>query len=527
MNKVMVLDCTLRDGGYCNKWEFGLQNVKTITNCLVEANVEIIECGFLTQRSADIGSNYTKFCSVQEISEILPSNRTGKLFVAMINYGEFNIEDIPEHQNDYINGIRVAFHKKNVDQALDYCMKIMSKGYLVFVQPMVSLSYTDEEFISLIKSVNKFNPFAFYIVDSFGMMKSKDLIRLFYMIEHNLHNSVWIGFHSHNNMQLSYSNAQTLVNLQTNRDIIIDSSIMGMGRGAGNLNTELFVDFLNENLSKEYNLSPLLYVIDKILTGFYEKNYWGYSLPNYISALHNAHPNYAGYLDLKRTLTFEDMNKIFNMMDADKKNIYDERYIEELYFKFQEKDQVQIDKLNDFKQHLSGKRVLVIASGNSTVTEKDKIISCAKRENVITISVNRDFDPSITNFIFVSNLRRFRDISTHEKTKAIITSNISATGVYLQVSYKDLLNSHELVKDNSTLMLVKFLISQGVDTILLAGLDGYYQNEEQVLFNQSINSYSEFEIAKMKNIGVSDVLKDLRSIVDIQFITTPKYITIS
>ena len=73
-----------------------------------------------------------------------------------------------------------------MQQALELCRKILEKGYLVFVQPMVSASYSDEEFIQLIQSVNEIQPYAFYIVDSFGMMKEKDLARFFYMVEHNL-----------------------------------------------------------------------------------------------------------------------------------------------------------------------------------------------------------------------------------------------------------------------------------------------------------------------------------------------------
>lgn len=119
---------------------------------------------------------------------------------------------------------------------------------------MVTLSYSDEEFLKLIRQVNEFMPYAFYIVDSFGMMKGKDLTRLFYMIEHNLSEEISIGFHSHNNMQLAYSNAQTLINVRSNRNLIIDSSVYGMGRGAGNLNTELFVDYLNENYGTHYKL---------------------------------------------------------------------------------------------------------------------------------------------------------------------------------------------------------------------------------------------------------------------------------
>ena len=72
------------------------------------------------------------------------------------------------------------------------------------------MNYSDDEFLSLIRAVNTFEPYAFYIVDSFGMMKEKDVTRLFYMVEHNLKDTIWIGFHSHNNLQLAYSNALQL-----------------------------------------------------------------------------------------------------------------------------------------------------------------------------------------------------------------------------------------------------------------------------------------------------------------------------
>lgn len=320
MNNIHILDCTLRDGGYCNEWKFGFTNAQKIISGLVEADIEIIECGFITNK-VKYDSDITKFNTLSEVAKVIPENREGKIFVAMMNYGEYDIDKLPPYDGTSIDGIRVAYHKKNRCEALELCKEIKAKGYLVFIQAMVSLSYTDEEFLDTIAKVNTFKPYAFYIVDSFGMMKGKDLTRLFYMVEHNLDSNIWIGFHSHNNMQLAYSNAQRLATIQTNRNLIIDSSIYGMGRGAGNLNTELFVEYLNENAGKNYKLKPILTLIDEILNEFYQRNYWGYSLPNYISASHNAHPNYAGYLDDKKTLTFEDMNSIFDMMDDEKKSL--------------------------------------------------------------------------------------------------------------------------------------------------------------------------------------------------------------
>lgn len=229
MGRVSVLDCTLRDGGYCNQWNFGSNNIKTIISGLVSAGIDIIECGFLTNR-VSYNPEVSKFSTFQEIANVLPSNRKNKMFVCMVNYGEYDIEDIPDYDGLSVDGIRVAFHKKDMIPALEFCKEIMDKGYKVFVQAMVSLNYSDEEFIELIKRVNEFKPYSFYIVDSFGVMKRKDLIRLFYMVEHNLTEGISIGYHSHNNMQLAYSNAQALVDIRTNRDMIFDASVFEIGR---------------------------------------------------------------------------------------------------------------------------------------------------------------------------------------------------------------------------------------------------------------------------------------------------------
>ena len=267
MSKIQVLDCTLRDGGYCNNCRFGFDNEKKIVHGLIEANIDIIECGFL-MNTVKYDKDVTKFTSIKEAARIIPRNKEGKIFVMLTDYGKYHLEDLPEYDGTSVDGLRVAFHKKNRLAALDECKKIKAKGYKIFVQAMVSLSYTDEEFLDLIHRVNELEPYAFYIVDSFGMMKRKDLIRLFYLVEHNLKEKIKIGFHSHNNMQLAYSNAQSLVDLHSDRELIIDSSVYGMGRGAGNLNTELFVQYLNDNADGNYDIKPLLSIIDEILNEF-------------------------------------------------------------------------------------------------------------------------------------------------------------------------------------------------------------------------------------------------------------------
>lgn len=523
MNKINVLDCTLRDGGYCNNWEFGFDNIRKITDALVSSGVDIIECGFLSNKS-EFDKNISKFNTVDEIAEVIPENKDGKLFVAMVNYGEYDIEALPEYDGKSIDGIRIAFHKKNMVEALELCNKIKAKGYLVFIQAMVSLAYSDAEFLDMIKRINHIGPYSFYIVDSFGMMKGKDLTRLFYMVEHNLDDNIWIGFHSHNNMQLAFSNAQTLCSVTTSRNLIIDSSVYGMGRGAGNLNTELFVNYLNENLGTDYNIKPLLSIIDEILNEFYQRNYWGYSLPNYLSASHNAHPNYAGYLDDKKTLTVEDMDEIFSMMDDDKKVNFDKKYIEDLYLRYMEKGRVNDKHIVELRSAIEGKTILLVAPGKSSTDEKEKITSFANNANVIIVSVNFNFVGA--DYIFLSNLRRFKELDDKNKDKCIITSNVPAGRAYLSTPYIDLINDEEAVKDNAGLMAVKFFMDLGVKEIYLAGFDGYTHDVKQNYGDSKLEFISKNAVLDAMNKGMNRILARYSKEISIKFLTEPKNIRI-
>lgn len=525
MNKVHILDCTLRDGGYCNQWQFGFKNTKKIISGLLEANIDIVECGFLTEKIL-YDRECTRFVTVDDISTVIPTERRGKLFVAMMNYGDYNPEHLPEWDGSSIDGIRVAFHKKNLNAALDLCQRVKEKGYKVFIQAMVSLSYSDEEFLAMIQRVNEIAPYAFYIVDSFGMMKRKDLTRLFYLVEHNLKENIWIGFHSHNNMQLAYSNAQTLVNIHTKHNLIIDSSVYGMGRGAGNLNTELFVEYLNENTGTNYELKPLLNIIDEILNGFYQRNYWGYSLSNYLSASHNAHPDYAGYLDDKKTLTVENMNEIFDMMEDERKLSFDKKYIEELYLRYMEAGQVLHERSAEFISRIENKRILLIAPGKSSVDEKSRITDFMAAEDVIAISVNFDYQYGEVDYIFLSNRRRFKELPVKKREKCIVTSNIPADNVCFSVKYQELLNEQEVVKDNAGMMAIKFLISCGVREIFLAGFDGYSHDVKENYGDSQMQIITRNAVLDAMNIGMSKCLKEFSRVVKLEFLTMPRHVEI-
>lgn len=524
MSTISVLDCTLRDGGYCNQWQFGKENIHKIINGLDQAGIDIVECGFLSQKISSYDADISKYNDVDQVAAFLPSNHGRQTYVCMMNYGEYNPDELKAHDGKSIDGIRVAFHKKDLDNGLELCQRVKEKGYKLFVQAMVSLNYSDEEFLNLIRRCNELHPYAFYIVDSFGVMKRKDLIRLFYLVEHNLDKNIAIGYHSHNNMQLAYSNAQSLVDIHTIHDLILDSSVYGMGRGAGNLNTELFLEYLNDTIGSSYDIKPVLNIIDDVLLEFYHQNYWGYSLPNYLSAAHNAHPNYAGFLNDKLTLTVEDMNEIFDMMDKEHRNHFDKEYIENLYIQYMSNGKVQEEHKAELAEILKEKSVLLVAPGMSSKTEVEKIENTASDDKFITVSVNFNYSPVPIDYIFLSNLRRYRELNPELKSKCIITSNIPADEVYIRTDYRELLNDREVVQDNAGLMAIKFFMGLGVNDIYLAGFDGYSHELQENFGNSEMNFVTRNAVLDAMNDGINDILKEYAKKVKFHFVTKPKYI---
>lgn len=519
MKCIKVLDCTLRDGGYCNQWAFGKKNIEKILNSLIAAGIDVLECGYLTDKT-EYDTNSTKFSNFNQLEMFLPKYCNHSLFVVMINYGEYNIEELPNQKDTLISGIRFAFHKKDCKKAIDQCKILVNKGYKVFVQPMVSICYSEQEFIKLIKSINGIGVYAFYIVDSFGTMGKKCLNHFYHITEQFLHNDICIGFHSHNNLQGAFCNVQSLMEHKDERTVIIDSSIHGMGRGAGNLNSEIFLNNLNLEIGTQYDIKPLLQIMDEVICRFYEQKPWGYSLPNYLSAMHTIHPNYASFLAERKTLTFEAMDDIFSLITPEKGIEYDERYIRKLYTEYLSNGKVRENHLKDIQSNIKGRKILLVAPGRNAILERHKILNFVEQNHPIIISVNHNYPELDSDYIFVSNIRRFKEISEELYGKVISTSNIENQNTYASVDYYRLLNSVDDVSDNSGLMAIKFAINQlNVNEVFIAGFDGYTHDVYGNFETEDMALLASNDFFDRMNYGMREVLKEYSMQIKISFIT--------
>ncbi|GAA0378662.1 aldolase catalytic domain-containing protein [Paenibacillus motobuensis] len=526
-SKLRILDCTLRDGGYINDWQFGNQNIKDVLSSLTKANIDIIECGFLEDSVYNQERSF--YSDVDQIEKLLPNERGDTEYVAMARFGFLDINNLKDYDGKSINGIRVTFHEDEAEEAINYCEKIQEKGYKVYVQPVGTTSYTDNTLLKIIEVANRIKPYAFYIVDTLGLMKRNDLLRMFYLIDNNLDKDIIIGFHSHNNLQLSFSNAQELVDIHTRRTILIDSSVYGMGRGAGNLNTELIAQHLNHTKDKNYRIDYLLEIIDDTINRLLENYSWGYTVPYYLAAINNCHPNYATYLMDRKTLTVKSISSILNNITQDKRELYDGEYISELYTQYQKHHIYDSEDLLELKNILKDREILILAPGNSIKRNLNRIEQFINRNNPIVISINFDGGYISPNYCFFSNDKRYQKyINLYRNKKrefrTIFTSNVkTANNFDYRVNYSDYLNSQPLVNDNATLMLISLLYKLEVKVINIAGFDGFHPNTPENYVGNELETNLEEETLLEMNRQISIVVEEFSSKMNLSFLTESLY----
>lgn len=530
LKNIRLLDCTLRDGGFVNNWEFGHSSILSIFKTLDTANIDIIEVGFLDQREPfDLGRSIVPdtACMDRIFQNISKSNA---LAVAMIDFGTCGIDHVSMCADSFLDGIRVIFKKKDIKPALRFCAQIKEKGYKLFVQPVSVTTYTDEEWVSLINRINQLEPYAMSIVDTYGLLHKNNLLHYFELADQTLQEGVRIGYHSHNNFQLAYANSIELLDIKTDRTVVLDGSVYGMGKGAGNANLELLAMYLNENAGTNYNINHILEIIDSHIIKLYQQFGWGYSLQFYLSALNDCHPKYVKYLTERKTLDIKSVNDILGQIAPQHKLTYNEKHIESLYIGYQNKAVNDDTTYAQIKQSLSKRTVLLVGPGKSVEKEKEKIARFIGEKAPLVISVN--FIPAEikTDYIFISNKKRFKELSklpmNNEKTKLIVTSNVTGAeeSAGYTVNYDSLLGDDPVIMDNSMLMLLRALSKAGLDHVYLAGFDGFSGKKEEDYILEDMRYNVDSELIPLRNLAISKELRALRERIGITFVTKTLYL---
>lgn len=487
MKNVRVLDCTLRDGGRIIDCAFPDQEIKEMSKRLSEAKIDIIEVGFLRDwRKVNYQGNSTFFTDVDQITPFICRENPNTIYTAFIDYGMFDIDSLKPYDGTSIDAIRFGFTKKNYTEEKDEVLRwigiIKEKGYKLFIQGVNSLNYSDRELLEIVDMVNNVHPYSFGIVDTYGAMYMDDVDRLYGLIDHNMLPDICINFHSHNNYQLSFAFAQEVIRLSgaSNRQIIIDGTLGGMGKVAGNLNTELIVDYLVRKKHYDYEFEDILDILDDYIYKYSLNHKWGYSTAAMMAGVYKSHPNNVIYLTEKFRLDTKDIGKLLSMIDPATRQRYDYDNIEQLYTEY------VADKIDDhetiglIKQIVDGHEVLIMAPGNTLNTHREYIDSYIRDKQPLVISVNFIAD-DLGAYAFFGNQKRYTRLSEKRKgRKVIVSSNVKPdNGQDLIVNYHSLIDRGYKYFENSTIMLLNLLKRVNPKKISIAGFDGFDVNNDK------------------------------------------------
>ncbi|MDR1974817.1 MAG: aldolase catalytic domain-containing protein [Bacteroidales bacterium] len=571
MYNISLLDCTLRDGGYMNDWNFGQNTLINVFERITSSGIDFIEIGFLDdRRQFDINrSIMPDTASVEKIYGGL--DRKNTLVVGMIDYGTCDIKNIQPQNESFLDGIRVIFKKHIMNEALDFCAQLKQLGYKVFTQAVSITSYDDEELLRLIDIVNKVKPYAVSIVDTYGLLHKNRLFHYYEVMNEHLDLEIGIGYHSHNNFQLGYANCIELANKHTTslntpldymelankhtrqvlrmltqqkfdsiepakehkkqeRMLLLDGSVFGMGKGAGNTPTELLAMYMNDNFGAQYDISQILEAADINILDIFKRTPWGYQLKYFLAASNDCHPNYVSFLIDKQTLSIKQVNEVLHKIDEPRKLLYDKNHIEELYADYQKYSCADENDYANIIELLGGKDVLVIGPGATVKTEEEKIKNYIAENSPIVLSINfipEDFD---VKYLFLTNSKRYvRGASIIHKreneVKIIATSNVTrAAGKFdFNLDYEKLIDRSAVFMDNSLLMLLRVFVKVKVRNVALAGFDGYSSDRETNYYSSEM----EYQQAKQKgneiNKDVSKFLSSIKDNLSFKFITSTLY----
>ena len=535
MKNVKILDCTLRDGGRIINCAFPNSQIKDIAYRLADANIDIIEVGFLRDaKSVNYQGNSTFFTDVDQIRPFV-NRKKDTMYVAFIDYGMFDFSTLKPYDGTSIDGLRIGFTRKNFEndheEILECLAEVKQKGYKLFVQGVNSLGYTDRELLGIVDIVNQIQPEGFGIVDTYGAMYMDDVDRLYTIVDHNLDENIAIDFHSHNNYQLSFAFAQEIIRLSNGkREVIIDGTLNGMGKCAGNLNTELLVDYLVRKRNYDYDFDAILDIIDDHIYNYHLQHQWGYSIPALMGGIYRSHPNNIIYLTEKFRLATKDIKYIISMIDPDKRMRYDYDNIQRLY---QEYNHVKVDDKENLallQRILKGKKILLLMPGQSISQYKDEILKKIEAENLFVITVNFRDETfyKYSELAFWGSQKRYEHYTDLRKeVTSLITSNIeSDMEDDIIVNYDSFVDRTQEYSDNASLMLMRILQRVGVVSYYVAGFDGFTVNGSY--YNKTDFSEERFRSQyESINKGVAHQLSmfadSLKHPEDIQFITPSIY----
>jgi 4-hydroxy 2-oxovalerate aldolase len=287
---IKVFDCTIRDGGLVNNFQFSDEFVKGVYDTCVAAGIDYMEIGKNNSPTLQSPDEFGvwNFCKEEDIRRIVGENNTDMKIAVMSDIGRTVKDELLPASESVVDMVRIATYIHQIPAAIELINDAHEKGYETTVNIMAISKSFDDELDQVLEQLSQTPVDVIYIADSFGSFYPEQINRLtekYTKVAKGAGKKV--GIHAHNNLQLAYANTLEAMMYGTS---FLDVTISGLGRGAGNCPMELLLGFLK---NPKYNIMPVLKFIEQHIVHLEKELDWGYSIPYMITGQLNEHPRSA------------------------------------------------------------------------------------------------------------------------------------------------------------------------------------------------------------------------------------------
>ena len=493
-----LLDCTLRDGGYYTHWDFPDPVVSVYTRCMNRLPIEYIEVGY---RSIDKGDYLGEYFYLPiKTLERLKSQMPDKKLALMLNAKDCTLSNLPallKGTEKYVDMVRMAIDPRKLEKGVDISKKIKDLGFEVTFNLMyVSRFQNSPDFWKQCERCAHLD--YLYLVDSYGSAYPYEIEGLFKLFKQ--HTDISLGFHGHNNLELAFANTVSAIR---NDASIADATIMGMGRGAGNLSTELILSYINSRQSVDLDFNALSEVLDSF-SPLKEAYGWGTNLAYMVAGANDLpQQEVMTLLSMKRY----SLDSIVNSIQArlSQKSV----------------EYPSLEKIADrFK---AVKKTIIVGGGATAADHAEDLVRLAHcmEDTIVIHSSTRN----LANFVasekepivcLMGNEgykldQRFSPEIKDKILACVLPASPRKHGTYVPDSIRDCVYENPLAEeapeglaDSPLFEAIQASRALGAETIMLAGFDGY-SHEGSMDYNIALETQAVVDYFSSKGVELLSV----------------------
>lgn len=417
-----ILDCTFRDGGYYNLWDFDPEVVSSYLQAMADAGIDYVELGFRNFPSDGFlgGFAYTTDDYLSRLN--LPDGvKYGVMIDAKVLLkSDFSVEKaierlfVPADQSK-ISLVRVAAHFSEADKCGEITKKFKEMGYLVGFNLMQSAYKPAETIETLSECIQSWDSVdVLYFADSLGNMNPEEVERVFSAVKKG-----WcgeIGIHTHDNMNAGLDNTIKALDLGAEW---LDMTVTGMGRGAGNTQTELFLAYLEKQPVKyKYNAQAVYELVIRHFEKMQKEYGWGSNLLYFLGAQNDVHPTYIQNLLSNPNFDTEGVVAAIGYLSRLEGTAAYNGAVLKQALDFNVKNGT-VSGTKDIESEFDGKNVLIVTNAPNCKKYASEIEGYIKKHNPVVISINIvesisseliDYYVLSHNIKVLSDIKKYRDL---------------------------------------------------------------------------------------------------------------------